>query len=247
MQELMDKANEADCFGVLAHFIGRLGAHQYAVLMIVRAMMKVTSLQQISKVRIEQSSEVQVVTLHRNSLDPYNLLKQICKKTSEVGSSSRLHRFVDIDYESDLQQKMQHTPPIPTRVHAELLLVDLFSRRSFDFADEDKYIGCSKPACYFCYSWISHHRKEFILPPSHNKVILGCRGPDVDPKLDINGNGAKLRARMCEQMVWQLEQDIMTRLSSDEGHNHFQHCSTDGSSRAPTIVTAFNPSVLPGR
>jgi hypothetical protein len=35
-----------------------------------------------------------------------------------------------------------------TGVHAELLLVDLFQEHQYDFVADDRYIGCSKPACH---------------------------------------------------------------------------------------------------
>lgn len=37
------------------------------------------------------------------------------------------------------------------RVHAEILLIDYFDKIDVDFLDnDDKYVGCSKPACYLC-------------------------------------------------------------------------------------------------
>jgi hypothetical protein len=40
-----------------------------------------------------------------------------------------------------------------TRVHTELQIADKFSRSSnMRFVGNDRYIGCSKPACYFCYN-----------------------------------------------------------------------------------------------
>ena len=244
MEEIGDKATESDSFRELAHYIGRLGAHQHAVSTVISAMLKVPSLQHISKIRLAPPSEVQEVTIHPGSLDPYEIVKRICKKTSDIGSSIYLHAFVEIDYESNMRQEMLQTPSVMTRVHSELLLVDLFSRKRFDFVDDDKYIGCSKAACYFCKSWISMHHKDFVLPASHNKVIVGCRGPDVDPEFDINRNGEKLRKEMCEKMVWRLEQDILDRLRSKDRITHFQHLSSNGSSRAPTVISSNSTAPL---
>jgi hypothetical protein len=87
------------------------------------------------------------------------------------------------------------------------------------------------------------HHKNSVLPASHKKVVLGCRGPNIDPDFDKNENDAKLRLKICEKMVWRLEQDILEYLGSDEKRTHFQHCSSDESSRAPTVNT-FMPNVL---
>jgi hypothetical protein len=156
---------------------------------------------------------------------------------SGIGASSCLHTYVDIDYGRDLKQEMQRSHSFRTIVHAELLLVDLFSRKCFDFVDNDAFVGCSKRACYFCYSWISMHHKNFILPARHSKVFLGCRGPDFDPKSDKKGIGAKILINMCRKMVSQLDQDILKNLRSKDGTKTYQHCSSNGSSQAPTINT----------
>jgi hypothetical protein len=95
MEELKNKANEADCLRDLVHYIGRLGGHRHAVSIIVSAVMKVPSLRHISEVRLAPPSEVRNITLHPDSLDPYHIVKRICKKATEIDSSSRLHAIVE--------------------------------------------------------------------------------------------------------------------------------------------------------
>jgi hypothetical protein len=237
IKDLNDRETEGGCFKDLAHYLGRLGAHRDAAARIVGAAMKVHSLRQISEVRVVPPSQICIVTLPPGSLDPYDIVKGICKKVSGIGASSCLHTYVDIDYGRDLKQEMQRSHSFRTIVHAELLLVDLFSRKCFDFVDNDAFVGCSKRACYFCYSWISMHHKNFILPARHSKVFLGCRGPDFDPKSDKKGIGAKILINMCRKMVSQLDQDILKNLRSKDGTKTYQHCSSNGSSQAPTINT----------
>jgi hypothetical protein len=41
--------------------------------------------------------------------------------------------------------------PLSSQAHAELLILEEFSRHNYKFVDGDKYIGCSKGACYFRY------------------------------------------------------------------------------------------------
>jgi hypothetical protein len=67
-----------------------------------------------------------------------------------------------------------------TRVHAELLLMDHLERNGCTFLDGcEKYIGCSKPACYLCHMYITHHPSHYVLPASHNKVYINWRLPDI--------------------------------------------------------------------
>jgi hypothetical protein len=53
-----------------------------------------------------------------------------------------------------LSNKFEQLKNVITRVHAELLIVDFFSRKKLEFVDGDKYVGCSKPACLIAPWWI---------------------------------------------------------------------------------------------
>jgi hypothetical protein len=61
-----------------------------------------------------------------------------------------------------------------TRVHAELLLMDHFERNKCTFLDGcEKYIGCSKPACYLCHMYITHHPSHWRLPDVFDQDVDG--------------------------------------------------------------------------
>lgn len=105
-----------------------------------------------------------------------------------------------------------------------------------EFLDDDKYIGCSKPACYFCYNWLRNHNHDYIPPATHNKVILGCRGPDSD----INEAGAIVLKDIYSKICGNLDQHILDFLLSSENRNanpNHQYMSTEGSSRAPSRIS----------
>ena len=143
--------------------------------------------------------------------------------------------------DGDIKSRMKNIPQlsrgiIETRVHAELLLVDLFSRRNFAFENDDRYIGCSKGACYYCASYIKVHHKTFVRPATHNKIILGCRGPEANPALDKAGKGEQILLKMEQKMNWQLEQDILESVGRPLQRIGFQHLSTNGSSRTSSVM-----------
>jgi len=64
-----------------------------------------------------------------------------------------------VPWEGDeLDSFLQHERATKTVVHAELLLIDHFQRNSCNFLGQgEKYIGCSKPACYLCHMYITQH------------------------------------------------------------------------------------------
>jgi hypothetical protein len=104
-----------------------------------------------------------------------------------------------------------------------------------EFVDDDRYVGCSKPACYFCYNWLSNHKHNYALPATHHKIIPGCRGPDSG----INEAGAGILKEMYTKISGRLDQDILDfLLSSEHGNVHLrrQYMSTEGSSRAPSRI-----------
>ncbi|KAJ6144550.1 hypothetical protein N7470_008445 [Penicillium chermesinum] len=139
-----------------------------------------------------------------------------------------------------LPSKLVQTSAFVTRVHAELQIVDYFSRKRLEFIEDDKYVGCSKPACYFCHLWIRLHPGGFEVPASHKKVILGCRGPDIDVAEDVNGNGARIRRDQYKRLTREIIRDIEEQVHIEQFLNRCQHLSSDGSSRAPSIMTRIS-------
>jgi hypothetical protein len=57
-------------------------------------------------------------------------------------------------------------------VHAEIQVLEHFYKEGFKFANGDKYIGCSKPACFCCHLYIQNHPLRCIVPQSHKKVYF---------------------------------------------------------------------------
>lgn len=65
------------------------------------------------------------------------------------------------------------------RVHAEVQILEHFHANKLDWADGgDRYIGCSKPACFCCHLYFRHHPLRPVVPDCHNKVYLKW-GPPV--------------------------------------------------------------------
>jgi len=63
------------------------------------------------------------------------------------------------------------------KVHAELILLNKIRTTNFEFAYNDRYIGCSKPACYCCsmYMEAQHDKCEFY--GHHDVAYLTWQAP----------------------------------------------------------------------
>jgi hypothetical protein len=174
-------------------------------------------------------------------MSPYEIVWAICEHStsqSPIQIPSALHAIVNLDSPLDggIRARLVSRKSITTRVHAELQIADKFSRDQYmEFVGDDKYVGCSKLACYFCYNWLSSHKHKYTLPATHHKIIPGCRGPDSS----INEAGAGVLKEMYMKLCGRLDQDILDfLLSSAHGDAHLgrQYMSTEGSSRAPSRI-----------
>lgn len=142
----------------------------------------------------------------------------------------------DFDAELHKHLMLQNGNTILTRVHAEILLADLCSRRDWSFVDDDKYIGCSKGACFCCASYLDLHHFGFVKLASYNKIILGWRGPEANPLLDKSRLGEAKLLLMEKKMNDRLRDNLLESLSRHRDIIRNQHLSTNGSSRASIVV-----------
>ena len=132
-----------------------------------------------------------------------------------------------------LEASIEKTRKIETRVHAEILIIDHFQRNKLKFLNGHRYIGCSKPACYFCHHWLEC--ENVVVSKSHFKVILECRGPD------FTGAATKFRQRNYKYLTQQIAESIYKEMSDPMTmhlhirENETRYQSTEGSAIASTL------------
>lgn len=96
----------------------------------------------------------------------------------------------------------------PRRVHAEILVLEHFWAARRLFALGERFIGCSKPACYCCRRYIEGHPIGCFVPDSHENIypgwsppLLGADDPGfVDKRRVLQGVIDALRASALEQI-----------------------------------------------
>ncbi|KAF1829577.1 hypothetical protein BDW02DRAFT_592514 [Decorospora gaudefroyi] len=229
-----------DDFEKLAHYTWRIGATRAAANIVVEAMLALPSLRRISHIRRVDEPVVVQKTLHATCTSPHKLLHRIFTDSASrnpLSFQQPFHRLYELDppLTRPIHTVMTASENIVTRVHAELQIADTFSRaQDIKFVDNDKYIGCSKPACYFCYTWLCNHKHRYVEPATHYKVIPGCRGPDHD----LNESGAGVMVEMYGRVSRQVGQDILEFLQRS-GESRVQYMSTDAGSRAPSRLSVL--------
>ena len=141
---------------------------------------------------------------------------------------------------SELSEVLQKQHSTKTRVHAELLLLDHFDTHELRFLDnDDKYIGCSKPACYLCYAYIRHHPGRYAVPPSHQKLYMGWRHPDID--CNATARKAQQEQIMLKLIEW-VRRDVATDIESRTKRLPY-HADTAGMSSLSKSTASNVPSL----
>jgi hypothetical protein len=90
-----------DDFRRLAHYIGCLGTTRSSANAIVRAMIKVPTLRQISSIRTVKPPEPRKATINREYMSPYEIVRAICKDSisqTPMSSLSALYAITDLDF-----------------------------------------------------------------------------------------------------------------------------------------------------
>ena len=233
--------NTDDDFSKLAHFVYRIGATREAANKVVEAMIHVPSLQKISRLQIVRTPEIVKKTISPACMSPHEVFYGVLEEINPNDPLEFQQAFLRLFHLDSLPTRPIHNhmasrETIVTRIHAELQIADKFARsQAINFVDNDKYIGCSKPACYFCYTWLCLHTQGYSEPATHCKVIHGCREPDDE----LNDAGADVMISMYSKISRQVGQDIFAFLEKDTPPPRVPYMSTDAGSRAPSRMSGF--------
>jgi len=74
-------------------------------------------------------------------------------------------------------------PKFKLRIHAEVILLDLFHRQKLRFWDGIRYIGVSKPACFLCYQYFRAHPLQVQTSGCSNNLYIQWQPPYVQEDL----------------------------------------------------------------
>jgi hypothetical protein len=117
-------------------------------------------------------------------------------------------------------------------VHAELQIVIYFRNRKFEYADE-RFIGCSKRACYVCYHFLKWYGElfpdqAFVLPGKHSKIIHMVKVPWISSN---ENQTLFMMDKLNRQLARHIEEALLKRVPLKE-RLESRHLSTDDSTNA---------------
>jgi hypothetical protein len=241
---LTEGSNETN-FLQLRHYIGRLGSHVKAARTLVAAAMRFPAYFDDFKIECLPSStpaKLPPPLNHQRTLNDIIGRMLNSENTSKVPFYQEALNAMDTKFGIYKRLKKKYEDPtfLP-RVHAELIILEHFYKGGYDFVDDDKYIGCSKPACYCCYHYISAHPGNFARPASHNKTYLAWRPPDIVDD-DAEESAMKRRRDIMNKVIAIIRTDVLDQIDKKSGRRRMHPDSTTGITPSVAVDGLYGPS-----
>lgn len=174
-------------FGMIRHYIGRLGYHFRAVNVLLCCAPRLANLLHDFEVR-------GVPILPKSTMPPPDqltradkiLVRMLPDKSPDLERYQQAFTNMDSRYQVFRRFLENYTEPdLKPCVHAEIQVLEQFYTHGMQFAGDDPFIACSKPACFCCLLYFRNHPGHFVEPTSHNKIYLNWRPPDLSTLFGI--------------------------------------------------------------
>ncbi|PHH89881.1 hypothetical protein CDD83_5054 [Cordyceps sp. RAO-2017] len=167
---------EVLAFRGLRHFIGRLAAHVRVVKELVgdarrvRPLLETFEVAAVSAPRCAARPRADGLTtlpgmLNRmlGSNGDSGRRAELLQQLQRLDQSLQLEAAVLAKYDDDC---------FAPRMHAEVQLLDHFHARRLAFVADDRFVACSKAACFCCRLYFRHHAARPVEPDSHGNLYL---------------------------------------------------------------------------
>lgn len=161
-------------FTRVRHIIGRLAAHIRAVTQLLDDSIHLDEFLEafeVSAVPVSPSAPQPPADSQTNLR---GIMTRILKDgTKDPRFDSSLGYLLRMDQQAQLEDKLSdlHSPERkPHTVHAEVQMLHHFHDNNLVFAEADRYIATSKPACMCCRLYFRHHPAMCVEPDTHQRV-----------------------------------------------------------------------------
>ena len=121
-------------------------------------------------------------------------------------------------------------------VHCEVQVLEHFYENNLRFAFNDRFIACSKPACYCCSLYFKAHPADPEEPRSHQKIWPNW-GPPLVPGGDCNVTKYKHQRDIINKMNESIRKEALSQIEKKVTDMGFH----------PDSITGITPSILSDR
>jgi len=173
-------------FARIRHFIGRIGSHLKAARVLVKAGRHYPQL--------FVGYSIEIATQHLGFTPPsYRGKSSINGIINRMVTDPQACQYYQKELQSQdekfhllLEKRIRdeyQNPKFKLRIHAEVILLDLFHRQKLRFWDGIRYIGVSKPACFLCYQYFRAHPLQVQTSGCSNNLYIQWQPPYVQEDL----------------------------------------------------------------
>ena len=198
----------------VVHRLGRLAHHVRAPHQLIEDVLNHTGLRNVLE-EFQVHSIPSCLVIDRPHAEPsihiYNIMTRMLPSD---GFNARYREAADImNQRLDIVTRFKNIyddKNFSPLMHAEIQVLEHFWERR-KFFEDDRYIGCSKPACYCCHMYIQHHPAGCAVPQTSRNVYLnwglkmlpqGSRNPEYKHQRDILNEMAKsIRKDALDQIL----------------------------------------------
>ena len=230
----------AGAFEDIRHTIGRLNHTLKASKIVVAASTRLPHLFHDFKIMRRKSSCALPPPLQRRDPTLAAILGRMLPDHNQI--AEYWEALKELDQKFNISSEIHRqciSPNWKPRVHAELILLDWFWTRNLEFVAGDRYIGCSKPACYCCSHYIKAHPGRFVIPACHNNTYLNWRAPDIlDPK---DSAGIKIRQGILNEITKKIRIDVLAQIMERRGPGKWKPDSMTEISSLRLGIPQFSP------
>jgi hypothetical protein len=226
--------NRQNPFAELRHYIGRLAYHAKCVRVLISAARRIPALFLEPRIEtVEQSPSLIPLPPVRGTVNLDAIANRMIKDDPQLLAEIQA-RLRQLNQSFDIAKVLQEEHAnkyIKPCVHAELNLLEHFyaNRDHIEPFDNDKFIGCSKPACYCCFLYIRAHPGNFVEPATHQKIYVNWMPPTSIPGVqEPQSELAKHERVMLNNMVVGIRARAIEQIQSQTGRRKKHFDSTTG-------------------
>ncbi|KAL1382524.1 hypothetical protein HDK64DRAFT_303555 [Phyllosticta capitalensis] len=229
-QALSDDSVHASPFQLTRHYIGRLGHHFKVAATFLAAARRLAQLFEGFEVCCLKAAP----SAHKPPLaDAKTTLDSMIVRMLPRGATEDVRRYqnnlAEMDRKFHLYSQFlayYQNKNFRPRVHCELELLEHFYAKNIPFVDRDKFIGCSKPACYCCALYLRNHPGGFVEPASHQNIYLNWLPPDAAFK---DPEKSRIHQRdILNKMIPLIRREVLGQISDCSGPTGWHPDSTTG-------------------
>jgi len=202
------------------HDIGRLGCWIKAVRKLIETAQ--TLPQQLGGMKVELVPPHGIVDIPPGRKDRFTTLelKKLVNRMVPSHKNAHVEMLVEslnaintiLPLTEHFQQVYSSFQPRP---HAELLVLEHFFQCGFEFMDNDKYIGCSKPSCYCCDLYMKVHPGRPELRACHGNLWPNWAPPISLPLTIASAHVGAQPQRPQEHATFKMLQEMLPYIRCD--------------------------------